>query len=421
MGIEWKRNEDFFANSFKIDEINEVNDGLVRKIKNNKYISLSSNNIQALADKAKLLLNSKADLQGKMFVIDIVHGCYLTNEQCKQLEETKELLEKSGVTFKVKDGNFWELEEVSTVSKSLDEVVNKINSATVVENKERRSLNEMEKFLWAYSFVANRKYQKNVVDLDSPRKITSIITKGDCVCVGFATILKELCSKLNIECYINSCQVLDKKRNSIEGHCNNVVVLDGTAYYCDACWDCVSDNRRPRRTFSNCLISFEDRKDSTNTKIYDLTAPFVDMVGDLKDIKTKLNEIMQKQTLTEDEYKKFTTLQIDNRLSRYLEFIPKYKYNDKDFFLNRKFKEEAIYYYTEAIKLIESKQIKKLLEIEDFEKSLFNIYCAMGNSKEKALEKAQLDIQASIAEAGISYLPTATNCFVKEHNKNLEL
>lgn len=421
MGIERSRNEDWCVNLFKIDSITEINESTKRRIKNNKYISILSNNIESLSDKVKLLLDNNVDLTDKVFAIDVVHGSYLTYEQCKEIEKNKTLLEEMGATFKVKDGNYWNLEEVSSVATQLDEVVNKIKSATVEENGKNRPLNELEKFLWAYSYVANRKYNKNNIDLDSPRKITSIMTTGDCVCVGFATILKELCSKLDIECYMNSCQVNDKIRNVQEGHCNNVVVIGETAYYCDACWDCLTEGRRPRRTFSNCLIPFDDRKDSISTSISELTSPYADVAGDLEDIKNNLNRILSMDTLSETEFKEFVSQGIHNRLSRYWNLIPQYQYKGADYFMNRNYKEEAVYYYSEAIKLIEKKQIKQPLKIEDFEKALMNIYKSIGNSEEKALEKTKADIDASIAEAGLCYYDTSKNCFAKEYYKQLEV
>lgn len=418
-----KRNEDFQINAFKLDGIEEYSTKIDREVKDCKYLTLRSMNLGTIKDKVKFLLENNVDIKDKIFVVDIDTDCFLTQQQCRELEEVKKDLENAGAIFKIKDGDYWDLEDVAVAANHLDDVINAIQSAEVEENGEKRPLNEMEKFLWAYSYVANRKYKKNEIDLDSPRKITSIMKTGDCVCVGFATILKALCDRLNIECYMNSCQVYDKIGQKIEGHCNNVVVLNGKAYYCDSCWDCLSDPRRPRRTFANCLISFDDRKDTETTQIYDLTAPYADITGDVENLQNNLNEILSKETLTELEFKEYTNLSIANRLSRYMDFIPKYKYNNPvDIFMNRRnYKAEAVYYYSEALKLIESRRNKQPIQLEDFEHSLYNIYKAMGNSEEKSQEKVKLDIDATIAEAGIVYGSQATNCFARAYYQNLEV
>ena len=120
---------------------------------------------------------------------------YLTIEKCNSLFKVRETLKTKGSNLKIKDGKFWEIEEVLAVSSKLDELVNKIKTSTVEEDGKKRPLNELEKFLWIYSFVANRKFQGNELDPASPRRITSIFQTGDCVCAGFANILKELMDK----------------------------------------------------------------------------------------------------------------------------------------------------------------------------------------------------------------------------------
>lgn len=420
MTVNFKRNEDWFLNNIDLNNVNECSESSIRRINNAKYLRVASSDIGSVAEKLKMLKAANVNLQGKEFVIEVVSGCYLTKEQCDQLSSIKHEIQACGSSLRIKDGDFWELEEVSVVASSLDEVVTKITSATIEQDGVKRSLNELEKFIWAYSFVANRKYVANTFDLDSPRHITSIMKTGDCVCVGFATILKELCNRLNIECYINSCQVLDRTNNSYEGHCNNVVVINGEAYYCDACWDCVSEKRRPRRTFAHCLTSFQDVQ--TKYEIQDVTAPFVDFEGDLQKLQSGLQLIQSKETITEEEYKEFMSYRMANIIGKYIKIIPQYEYKNKtDFFLNRKYKEEAIFYYTEAIRLIESKKIKKYITLEDFETSLQNIYMCMGNSATAAEEKTKLDIDASVAEAGLSYLDSANNCFSKEYHNKLSI
>lgn len=418
MGLERQRNEDYFFHNVNLEDIKEINDRSIRLVGKSKYISLSSQNFDSLFDKIKMLKNSDVDLHGKLFLINFDKGPYLTEEQTKKLFQVRDGLLKIGANLKVKDGDYWDLEEVLTVSTKIDEVVEKIKSATIEEHGQKRSLNEMEKFLWAYSFVANRKYRSNDLDFDASRKITSIFHTGDCVCVGFAAILKELCSKLGIECYMNSVQVNNKNNQFSEGHHNNIVVLDGAAYYCDACWDCVSDKRRPRRTFANCLNSFEDVKDLPDCTITAPSAPFCDMVGDLKDLEGKLKYIEQMDSLTEEDFKNFTNYK--NIIGRYLNLVPQYEVAHTELSKSN-FKEKTIYYYKQVKQLIEKRQKKEPFQVKDFETALTNIYKAMGNSEEKAQEKTKLDIDATIVEAGLMYDKNSNNCFAQEYYNQVEV
>ena len=89
--------------------------------------------------------------------------------------------------------------------------------------------------------------------------ITSIFKNQECVCVGFATLLKEMCNRLEIECYSNSCTVIEKDTGNHFGHANNIIVLDDKVYYCDACFDCDAETR-PKDNYAYCLLSIEDTK-----------------------------------------------------------------------------------------------------------------------------------------------------------------
>ena len=418
MGIEVKRSEDWFINRCEIDKFIEFDERSFKKISANKYLTVSSKNIGDIKNIIGRLLSSGCPINGKIIAIDIVDGFYLNSNQCKELEEVKTQLENVGAEFKIKDGNYWSLEDVSVVASKLDNVIDKINNATVEENEIKRTLNELEKFLWAYSFVANRKYRENEHDKDSSRHITSIFTDEDCVCVGFSTILKELCDKLGIECYKNSCNVYKKSLNDSFGHANNIVIINGKAYYCDACWDCVSSSR-PKRTFSNCLIPFEDIKETPNSLLSETTAPFCDLVEDLQDIKSKFNYINNKENFGEEDY--YNLINHENKIYKYMNIIPKFEYPKMEYFLKRKYKEEILFYYSQAIKQIESKQPKNLLTINNFETALINIYKANGNTTKQALEKAKLDIDATIQESGQIFSENAQNCFAKEYYKTLEV
>lgn len=419
MSIERDRSEDWFLNAYKLDKLTAINERNKADISKHKYLYLTSNELNNFSSMLELLESVQIDLKDKIFAVSVDFGCYLTSQQCQELLACKSKVEGLGAQFKIKDGQFWELEEVSVVASQLDKVVEKIKSSTIEENGKIRKLNELEKFLWAYSFVANRKYQENNLDKDSSRHITSILNTGDCVCVGFSAILKELCDRLNIECYLNSCVVFNKNDQQEYGHANNVVVINGAAYHCDTCWDCVSKNNE-HRTFANCLVSFEDKKDAKLTKSYNVTAPFCDVKADLKDIKSKFEEINNIENITYDDYVAYTGYK--NAIHKYIKLIPEKQISDPfAMFTGKLYADKLKHYYVEAIKMIEQKIATKGFTIEEFENALNNIYISMGNSPTSAKEKTKLDIDSTIQEAGRIYLDTSSNCFAQEYNQRLEV
>ena len=148
MEIADERREDWFLNKINIETIKEVDKKAIKKINNCKYINLDSNKFDIIFEKFQILKDGNVNLKDKTFTIQIVDGFYLTIDQCNKLLDLRTQMESCGAKLKVKDGNYWDLEEVLVVSSQLDDIVNKINSATIEENGVKRPLNELEKFLW---------------------------------------------------------------------------------------------------------------------------------------------------------------------------------------------------------------------------------------------------------------------------------
>ena len=92
------------------------------------------------------------------------------------------------------------LEETLVASKKISEWANRINEATV----EGRSLSPLEKFLYAYELVTRFSYQKEDrsvpnSEMDS-RNLVKVLNGNKIVCVGYASMLSELCKRLDIPC-----------------------------------------------------------------------------------------------------------------------------------------------------------------------------------------------------------------------------
>lgn len=127
-------------------------------------------------------------------------------------------------------GGVWGLQDFLTAEDRLDRVVVDITS---------KNLSPFEAFVCAYRYAANRPYR--FAPKGSPfqacRSYVDVLTKGFCVCVGYATVLKRLCDKLGIECAVQGCYAKDKFGKSIN-HANCIVYIKDEKYKCDGLYYC---------------------------------------------------------------------------------------------------------------------------------------------------------------------------------------
>lgn len=256
------------------------------------------------------LKNKGVDLKGKTIAIELLNydEGYLNDEEIKNLISFRSKLQKEGADLKFNEGRLFSIEEVLKTNEKINELVNEINSATVQENGVERPLNELEKFIWVYKFVTNRKYIKES-EQDSPelsRTLTNIFSSSNIVCVGFDRMLREICGRLGIKCLPNKCLPIKDENEKISRfkltHQNTVVFLDGAPYYCDSCWDSRgTENTEP--TFAYCLIPFKDVKQLKSVKIknsqnyllsYDDLDEVMDFANQLTESPDKAQELCYK-------------------------------------------------------------------------------------------------------------------------------
>jgi len=414
LGLEFLNNSDFWLTDIKNKNIDES----IEKIMKTDNLFIKFANLDKIDYILQLLHDNNVDLTGKNIVIQFYRETYITTDQCRKLFDVRHKVRLIGADLKVNDGGLWELEDVLFANEQIDNVVNKINTAIVKENGKDRPLNEIEKFLWAYKFVANRRYRESEDNLESSRRITSIFNTGDIVCVGFARLLKELCNRLGIECYMNKCEVFVKEENKIYMHQNNIVVINNTPYYCDTCFDCI--DQYDENTFNYCLIPVEDSKKLKKFEIRNPTAVFIDINEDKQQILNTLEEVSQKEYMSFMDY-----IMVDVML-KYKNLVPEYKSNNDrhqnstvDDIFTKNYKEEVIYYLKAILKIINKKQAIPL-SLSEFEKALTNVYKASGYDEEKSQQKVDETIEINIELAGEEFEDSAQNCFAQEYYKRLE-
>lgn len=163
-----------------------------------------------------------------------------------------------------------QFEDGSTIEHALD-ASRKINEFVEHVNKVKEdgtTLSPLEKYICAYQFVSSFMYKSENEEKENyltSRNLVSILTGDKIVCEGYAAMLKEICTRLDIPCEI---QYLNFKDSNI-GHANNLVKINDdkynvhdSIYYADACWD--SKSTKNGKIIPNTFIyAFMDYSDMT--------------------------------------------------------------------------------------------------------------------------------------------------------------
>lgn len=246
-----------------------------------KFQNILINNLDSISLIKKKIKILKS-IHCETIILNLNADSWIEGIECKKLLDLKKYLKKQGINLQVYDGGVFELESLISSRSQLNEIIKIINTSKI-EKENNRPLNDLEKFLLAYSFVANRKYKENKAEPNSSRTLISILNSEDIVCVGFSKLLKYICDRIGIRCYCNMCNTNTSSENQFRDHQNNIVILDGAAYYCDACWDCVNTNKdvpsfafslltpsmvSDMKVISNCSVYFYDHKDSVKCSGY---------------------------------------------------------------------------------------------------------------------------------------------------------
>lgn len=410
-----------YVQSYSMDFLTEKNiQQEIEKINMKNYLTFKyDNNVDKLKEILNLFVKQNVDLKNKTLLLTFKKG-YLSKNDCQKLLEIDEKLKSLGLSLKIVDGGFWDLQTIIKTNEKLDAVVDKVKSARVAEEN-NRPLTDFEKFVWIYSFVANRKYTANKNDFDSPRYITPILNVGDVVCVGFATLLKELCDRVGIECYVNRCSVIEKNDQEKKdyGHANNIVVINNKVYYCDACWDCITEKRQTK-TLNYCLLPASDIKSHQTLEVINSSAPYFDIEKDKQEIQKLLESVSKKSELSSNEVR---DIKFMPSVHKYIELIPHYQEKPKKVDLKNLFnqdcKEEAIYYLESITNLLNTKQQGDTISIDKYRKALINIHLANGRSKSQAEELTDDIICRTSTCAKECFNEQAKNSFRKEIENTL--
>lgn len=236
-----------FKNLYKTFSYSEIK-RVVRE--NCKYINISLETLESFINTNKL--KEFLELTSHSNINIVVKENIKNMDKVASILKADSLLKENGrVLYITEYGEpqiLYELKDILFAKKTLDDWANTINSAKV----DGKELSPLEKFCYAYMIVKNRKYKesedKSLRMLS--RKFVSVLNSDYCVCVGFAKLLNELCSRIGI----NS---VDKTINVDGWHAINAILINdekygikNSLYYSDPTYDCLSN----KNTFISIIL-----------------------------------------------------------------------------------------------------------------------------------------------------------------------
>lgn len=344
---------------------------------------------------------------------------YLTADELTEIVKVEELVNNYGGNFVIIAEDDFSLSEVINANAKLDSQVNYINSLRVPDEG-NRPLNQFEKFLMAYNYCTDREYKENNNDKFASRNLTSILNGDAIVCVGYAKLLKELCSRLGINCFEAGCKVFDKKYKEIEDHANNIVCLDGKLYYADACWDSYEEKYKNEKLYNYCLMPIADKDNLTKFDItYDQNTVFRDLNLERK----LINELLIKVKNSDKELR-LTDEELQLTI-KYLERMPdidkiiKEKLSNVNGFSERS-RLRQIYKIQAVKELLNKYEYGEGFSYDDFYWAIYNIKRAEGYNIEQSKKYANKIMLSNKNRAKEIFTENASNCFVDMKKRECE-
>ena len=400
-------------------------DALQSMIKENKGILINAKeiNIQTIS-KLKQTIKDLGEfgfnLDGKMVAVQMSSEQYLTGEELEFLIEIEQFLQENNANLVMKAEDLFTLNEILVTNDKLQSEVDYINSLTVA-NENNRPLNKLEKFIMAYDFCTNFKYNEHENDTSKSRYITSILNGNNIVCVGYAKLLKEMCSRLGIECYSVGVTCIDTKTQKKEGHQNNIVVLDGKLYYADACWDSQRDEIKGLKLYNHCLTPMSDREYISGCEVkysdYNVLPYTKEYLIKAIEFSTSLKKDLQKI----DECERFLSM-FDNIVGNIqidgTNVSCEGSFQDM---MNEMKRVRFIKQLEVLIDFLKTHQDGKAIDLDCFKTALYNIYLAKGMNEKTANNLLDRTIKANMKRAQKCFNSNAENCFITGKIQNLEI
>lgn len=246
-------------------EASELDDSKIEKGYKGKAKLVSKSNDLELGNSTTAILVSKAEIldisddflqktKNCDIVISTAYDEHFSIGEVKQIYSLRKKLGENGRRIYFSDMNSkYSIESVLHANARLSSWASEINNATYAGRK----LTQLEKFMAAYKIITNFAQYSLENDGENPalsRAISSILNykKDDQLicCVGYASLLQALCTRLGIACETTREQILNGDEDSssfIGNHQTCRVFIDDEKYgvkgffHSDPCFDSISD------------------------------------------------------------------------------------------------------------------------------------------------------------------------------------
>lgn len=378
---------------------------------------LSTNtSVQNFKDAIIYLSSKNYDFKSKQIIINLdIRDKYLNREQINELKKCNDLINIEGGSLSVNDENndLWTIDNIIFANNRIDNAVETINSLRVPD-EDNRPLNNLEKLMMAYEICRSLSYNENKDDNMHARTITAILNDGrDIVCVGYASLFQELCTRLNIKCYKHYCSVADNNNEGQQGkHVNNIIVVNEKVFYNDVCWDSVKKGDVLGK-YGFFMLPYADKSQIKNkvrtiNEFDSASSPFVNIINDKKTL--SLPSLISDNEAINLQLKQQL---IDIRL-KYSDVIKGLTYFDETF-TDLEIKQAC----KQLLDKLDEYQLDYSIPMEVLEKSLYNLNRACGATKPVAEMTAKNTIDYNIARATELFEEEAINAFSNSYKLNL--
>lgn len=322
---------------------------------------------------------------------------FIDHSQCCKLEEINNYLidnfHKELLIRKENEGfRTFTFQSVINANRQLDKISCKVNK--IKQNNPNISI--FEQFMILYEEVTDFIYKEEArYDQLNASHWISVVNGDSIVCTGYASLLKELASRLfdkkDVLIFENDVDVFDKSSDELLcAHANNIIFIKDDKYginglfYLDPCWDSI-EKKDEIKAYSYCCIPLKDIK---HNKLFDFYFRNV------------------YQYILEEEYANFFGIHMPKRRLIHIPFIDNFT---DDNYLDDK---NSLHYY---IKNYDSLNNKSLVPLEAYINS-FKIIGLQKGLKDDALKSFVKErIEKSMAKTKYYFeVSKCQNVFAKE-------
>ena len=156
-------------------------------------------------------------------------------------------------------------EEINNAKSQWVNFLVELKKAKVREHGNERELNELEKFIYIYEFVADRVYE----DTKTSHDVVGVLNTNKGVCEGFIKLLKSLCDEVGIK-FLYKHSVVNE---TLDSHGNAEIYIEDKngkkhCLHCDPTIDCRKTDEDVLK-YNGMLIADSDINRYYHTQIWD--------------------------------------------------------------------------------------------------------------------------------------------------------